>query len=77
MGKRKPTDLPDPSPIKRTKLSSNTVEAQSISEALLVEAKLAGKDAPVLQLRANHAAYLVNNSVQEWASPVGFVCVSG
>ena len=77
LGKRKPTDLPDPSPRKRPKLSANTVEAQSISEALMVEAKLAGKDAPVLRLRANHATYLVNNNVQKWTPSVGYVCGFG
>ena len=53
------------------------VEASSISEALLYEAKMSGKDVPMLQLRANHSVYIFNRLSQEWSSDRGHVCGFG
>ena len=53
------------------------VEASSISEALLYETKMYGKDVPMLQLRANHSVYIFNQTSQEWSSDRGYVCGFG
>ena len=53
------------------------VEASSISEALLYEAKMSGKDVPMLQLRANQSVYIFNQTSQEWPSDRGYVCGFG
>ena len=62
---------------KKTKIERHVVEAASISEALLFEIKMIGKDAPMLQLRANHSVYIHNRQFLEWSSERGFVCGFG
>ena len=66
-------------PVKKVKIEGPTVvvEASSISEALLYETKMSGKDVPMLQLRANHSVYIVTRQSQEWTSDRGFVCGFG
>ena len=69
----------DLTPVKKVKIEGPTVlvEASSISEALLFETKMAGKDVPMLQLRANHSVYIFNHQSQEWNSDRGYVCGFG
>ena len=70
-------------PVKKVKIEGPTVlvEASSISEALLYETKMStkklGKDAPMLQLRANHSVYIFNHQCQEWTSGHGYACGFG
>ena len=67
-------------PVKKVKKIEGptvVVEASSISEALLYETKMPGKDVPMVQLRANHSVYLFNHTSQEWSSDRGFVCGFG
>ena len=63
--KRKPPGNPDQgTPPKKQKvepLATPIIEAQSIDAVLLCEAKMLGKDSPMLQIRANHATYIVNS----------------
>ena len=66
-------------PVKKVKIEGPTVlvEASSISEALLYETKMSGKDVPMLQLRANQSIYIFNHTSQEWSSDRGLVCGFG
>ena len=67
-------------PVKKVKKIEGptvVVEASSISEALLYETKMSGKEVPMLQLRANHSVYIFNGQSQEWSSDRGFVCGFG
>ena len=49
----------------------------SISDALLYETKMGGKDGPMLQIRATHSVYIFNSNSQEWSSDYGYVCGFG
>lgn len=69
---------PTPDNKKRARVSAdNIVDPTSISEALLLDTKMVGKEAPMLQIRANHTIYILNKSAQEWASSMGFVASFG
>ena len=50
---------------------NDIVDTGSITEALLHEVKMHGKDMPVLQIRSEHKIYLVNKSGQEQSLSAG------
>ena len=61
-----------PSPAKVPKVSDLkhlVVETSSITDSLLSECSLTGKNAPMAQLRTGHHFYLVNKSAGDWSSP--------
>ena len=81
-GKRKnplaDLNLATPNPDgKKKKLShAKVVEPSSITDVLIKEVRIGtGKEQPMLQLRANHNIYILNNSLQEWSSNMG--CIAG
>ena len=58
-----------PKRVKCMDLTTRLVQANAVSEALLFEASLAGKNPAVLQIRANHTVYLHNKTETEYSSP--------
>ena len=54
---------------------------KSITEVLIKETKMTGigncKDLPTLQIRSNHKIYILNSTLQEWSSNMGFVAGFG
>ena len=67
-----------PSPKKLKIAASLVMESNSIVDALLLEAKMQGKDAPMLQLQAQHKVFIVNKAAAEASLPDGaYVCGMG